>query len=273
MASFHLKPTFVVFIASTFILSYSFCHADSNLSRGSLCAQADNSTVGNSFQTNLNNIFHSLASNGPLNSCFYKTTAGKGSNKIYGFIQCRGDISARDCANCTGGHTCPKSKEVTVWFRWCFLRYSDEKFFGVSEPTRVTIFDNNDVDDPSVVSKGFSFMGALASTTPNQPLMFQTSVLEEGGKNETRYGMAQCTRDFSRSECGKCLNTRLVNFKDIINSNRRWEIYGMGCSMWYHDYQFYYNISTTASAGARKSGNGVVVGIPAFLMFTYLVVL
>ncbi|XP_059639531.1 uncharacterized protein LOC132281886 [Cornus florida] len=110
--------------------------------------------------------------------------------------------------------------------------------------------------------------------------MFQTSVLEVG-KSGKSYGMAQCTRDLSIFECGKCLNTSLVNSEDNIKSNREWEIFQKGCSMWYHDYQFY-NISTTVSAGARKSEHGVVarksehgvvVGILAFLMFTYLVVL
>ncbi|XP_059639524.1 cysteine-rich repeat secretory protein 38-like [Cornus florida] len=149
MGSFHLKPPFIVFIVSTLLLSYNFCHADRNVERGWTCSEPDNSTVGNSFQTKLNNILYSLASIVSHNSGFYKATAGKDFNEIYGLIQCRGDISAQDCTNCTGEsikvalHRCPESESVVVWFTWCFLRYSDETFFGVSEQYGLGTFDTN----------------------------------------------------------------------------------------------------------------------------------
>ncbi|KAF3961557.1 hypothetical protein CMV_013832 [Castanea mollissima] len=111
------------------MLSNSSCHADVNANTGLQCSKDDYSATENGFQTNLNNLFSSLV-NGALQNGFYKTTAGKNSNKVYGLIQCRGDISGNSCAGCTNNsitvalHDCPKSKEVWVWFRWCFLHYS-----------------------------------------------------------------------------------------------------------------------------------------------------
>ncbi|KAA8519955.1 hypothetical protein F0562_014135 [Nyssa sinensis] len=251
---FHFKAfNFILFAVSTLIfLSFSFCHGDINLSPGWQCSEADNSTSSNSFQTNLNKLLSSLSANVPLQNGFYKATAGQDSDKIYCLVQCRGDISANDCANCTKEsikialRDCSKSKMVAVWFRWCFLRYSNEKFFGVWEGSSMAI-SNDTFEDPSVISKGIAFMGGLASTAPNQPLMFQTSVLDVGQSGQ-RYGMAQCTRDMSRSECGKCLDGQLVSFGSTVEDKRGWELYGLSCSMWYHDFQFYSNITTVASA-------------------------
>ncbi|KAF3961558.1 hypothetical protein CMV_013832 [Castanea mollissima] len=101
------------------MLSNSSCHADVNANTGLQCSKDDYSATENGFQTNLNNLFSSLV-NGALQNGFYKTTAGKNSNKVYGLIQCRGDISGNSCAGCTNNsitvalHDCPKSKETAV---------------------------------------------------------------------------------------------------------------------------------------------------------------
>ncbi|GKV42330.1 hypothetical protein SLEP1_g49741 [Rubroshorea leprosula] len=85
---------------------------------------------------NLDNLLNQLGASGP-NSGFYKTTAGEKSDKIYGLVQCRGDVSAANCANCTSKSIAvalqdfPVSKTVKVWFTSCYLRYSDQPFFSV----------------------------------------------------------------------------------------------------------------------------------------------
>jgi hypothetical protein len=91
-------------------------------------------------------------------------------------------------------------------------------------------------------------MGGLASTAPNQPRMFQTAVLDVGQSGK-RYGMAQCSLDISRGDCGVCLDAQLASFRTTIGNKRWWETYGPSCFMWYHDYQFYFNISMSASEG------------------------
>ena len=236
---------------TTLMLSNSSCHADVNENTVLQCSKVYYSATENGFQTNLNNLFSSLV-NGALQNGFYKTTAGKNSNKVYGLVQCRGDKSGNSCAGCTNNsitvalHDCPKSKEVWVWFRWCFLHYSTEDFFGVMVDNSVALMNETDYDDLAVISNGLSFMSGLASTAPKQPLMFQTAVMDVGQSGK-RYGMAQCTRDISSIDCGKCLDAQLVTLRTILGSKRGWEIYGSSCFMWYHDFQFYSHISITAS--------------------------
>lgn len=232
------------------MLFYTLCFADINASVYWECSEAENNSTDDdiAFRTTLNNLLNSLAAEGADHNGFYKTTEGKRSNRVYGLVQCRGDISASDCANCTkqsitlASHDCSQSKNVKVWFNWCFLRYSDVGFFGVWDQTSVAKANDTNFDDPSVVSGGFSMMTELATTTSGLPLMFQTAVFD-AGQSGKRYGMAQCNRDISRSDCGKCLNDQLMTFRTTVGNKRGWEIYGSSCCMWYHDFQFYSNIS------------------------------
>ncbi|KAF8409474.1 hypothetical protein HHK36_005550 [Tetracentron sinense] len=250
-------------------------YADINVGAGWECSVAENFTAGNPFKTNRDNLLTSLASNGP-GTGFYKATSSRNSNKLYGLIQCRGDISAIDCANCTKEatqvalHDCPNSKMVQVWFKWCTLKYSNEKFFGTWDKSSVAITNGTDFEDPAVVSQGLVFMGRLASTAPYQPLMFQKAILEVGDKGK-RYGMVQCRRDLSRSDCEKCLDQELVTFGTTIESIRRWEIYGTSCNLLYDDYQFFFgNISMTASKGAKiYSWNGLGVAVMIVMMLIW----
>jgi len=99
---------------------------------GSLCSVSDNSTMDSEYHANLINLLNSLiATNGPTQNGFYKTTVGKGANKIYRLTQCWGDISATDCAPCIKNATmaresyCSDSEVPRMRFSWCWLQYSN----------------------------------------------------------------------------------------------------------------------------------------------------
>nr|TKR99014.1 hypothetical protein D5086_0000194030 [Populus alba] len=100
--------------------------------------------------------------------------------------------------------------------------------------------------------------------------MFYTAVLDVGQSGK-RYGMAQCTRDLSKSDCGKCLDFQLATYLNIVGNKRNWDIHGSSCSMWYYDYQFYFNYSTPAAKGGstRSSPHRVAIGM-AFPVLVFL---
>ncbi|XP_021894449.1 cysteine-rich repeat secretory protein 38-like [Carica papaya] len=216
------------------------------------CSVDDNSTSEISFINNLNNLWILLADNAAFNNGFYKTAVGNDSDKLYGLTQCRGDISAADCANCTresvkvAVEDCPRNTSWGVMF--------------------------NGTDHSSIGSKGLDFMTELATTAPEQPLLFQIAVLD-GGENGKRYGMAQCSRDLSKSNCSKCLEFRLEAERTENADKRGWEIYSSSCSMWYQDYQFYFNSLTAENDGGRRSSSedAVIVITMAVLMLLLIV--
>ncbi|XP_028095783.1 cysteine-rich repeat secretory protein 38-like [Camellia sinensis] len=244
---------FLILAVSIFMLSCTHSNGDINESKG--YQFSDNIALGDKFKSNLNNLFNSLSSNVAPNG-FYKSTFGKNSDKVYGLAQCRADISPANCTNCINEsinvalQNISNSNSVEVWFTWCFLRYSNKSFFGVWEKGSMGVTTDMGFDDAAVVPKGVAFMSGIASMAPNKPRMVEMSVLDVGQSGK-RYGMAQCRRDLSRSDCGKCLDDQLMSFTYSVEDKRGWEIYGMSCNRWYHDFQFYSNISITASAGVK----------------------
>ncbi|GKV44331.1 hypothetical protein SLEP1_g51524 [Rubroshorea leprosula] len=182
---------------------------------------------------NLDNFLNQLAEKGP-NSGFYKTTAGEKSDEVYCLVQCRKDVSAANCANCTNQsitvavQDCPKSKTVKVCFTWCYPRYSEQPFFSVGDKSSAAIYNCTDSDNPSVASQGFDFMNEFAAVAANQTLMLQAG-RPDVGHSGWRSGMVQCNRDISRASYSKCLDAQR------------------------HDYQFYFNISTSSNDGKLQN--------------------
>ncbi|MED6110814.1 hypothetical protein PIB30_046292 [Stylosanthes scabra] len=271
--SYYVVVLCVTSLFFVLVLPNGFCIADRNLQRGSECSAADHSVMEAEFETNLGSLLDSLASNVVGHHGFYQASVGKKNNKVYGEVLCRGDISANNCSNCISesvkfaSHNCPKSREVLVWFTWCFLRYSNESFFGVMESTAAAITNDTDLEDPSLVSEGLDVMSSLVVSAPEQPYMFQTLMMM--ALNRSRYGMVQCTRDISRTDCLACLKTQVTNFRNVIGNKRRWEIYGHNCFMWYNDYQFYSDVTPLLSDARRTSCVGIlaiVVTVVSFLL-------
>lgn len=114
----------------------------------------------------------------------------------------------------------------------------------------MALFNETDYEIPSVAPKGTVFMGELTTTAPEQPWMFQVAVLDVGESGK-RYGLAQCRRDISKSDCAECLDNQMATFSAMIGNKRGWQI-GSGCNSEYRDYQFYSNISDLANT--NRSG-------------------
>ncbi|OMO76700.1 hypothetical protein CCACVL1_15488 [Corchorus capsularis] len=231
------------------ILPLGISQLDSNEKyRWDCSSDADNST---SFKANLDTLLNSLTQNVALHSGFYKTTVGEYSDKIYGLVQCRADVSAENCANCTKQSVatalkeCSTSKSVQVWFTWCTLRYSNNKFFGVMDSSSSARLNFTNLENSSMILRGVSFMKGVASAAATQRLRFNASVFDAGQFGK-RYGMAQCIRDISKGDCSKCLESPLETFT-LLEDKRNWEVHGTSCSMWYHDYQFFSNISISTN--------------------------
>ncbi|KAK0579194.1 hypothetical protein LWI29_022597 [Acer saccharum] len=196
MLNFKEVLIWFVICSNSMLLFYSTCcNVDINASAGLECSKADKSIFEDEFQTNLKKLLNSLVAEAPYRNGFYESREGKDSNKVYGIVQCIGDVFVADCVNCTKEsisialHDCSKSKHVKVWLKWCFLRYLDEDFIGVLDRSSMAHTNETNLDDPSVSQRGFSMMTGLVATTHKQPLMFKTAMLDAGDKGK-RYGMA-----------------------------------------------------------------------------------
>ncbi|KAG5516583.1 hypothetical protein RHGRI_037337 [Rhododendron griersonianum] len=120
---------------------------------------ATNST----YHTNLKTLLSGLSSNSNSSIGFYNFTAGSSSPDVaYGLFICRGDVSAavcRDCVAYAAGDVvkqCPRSKQVTIWYDECILRYSNVSSFSTLDTSFRLILRN-----PQNVTNSTSFRDAL----------------------------------------------------------------------------------------------------------------
>ncbi|CAL1397712.1 unnamed protein product [Linum trigynum] len=252
--------------------------ADVNQVTGWSCSGPKNATLDAESQANLDTLLKSLADKAPKNNGFSQTHAGKADRRLYGLAQCRGDVSAADCRHClrnatwTSSAQCGARREGIVWLRWCLLRYSDAIFFGTWDRAGIAkVNQTTPLEDPNVVPRGVDLMNGLAGTAPRHVSMFDTNAVDVGPL-ERRFGMAQCTRDVDPAGCRECLVAQLETFRARIGNRRGWEIYGSSCSLWYHDYRFYFDSVTTNQGGRRYSANWfrTVVIVMAFLLHCYI---
>ncbi|XP_058198498.1 uncharacterized protein LOC131314017 [Rhododendron vialii] len=237
---------------------------------------APNST----YRTNLNTLLSNLSSNSNASNGFYKSTAGSSPPDIaYGLFLCRGDVSAvvcRDCVVYATGDTvqrCPGSKQVTIWYDECMLRYSNESM------------------TPSILSVP-GIGGALLTNTQNVTNATRLNeVLEEvmtnitdrassddSGKKfataeanyssvQSVYGLAQCTPDLSDSDCNNCLRNCISQFPSCCDAKRGGRVLFRSCNVRYEMYLFY-NASAAPLPPSPvvppppgRKGNAITIGL------------
>ncbi|CAN0912710.1 Cysteine-rich repeat secretory protein 55 [Linum grandiflorum] len=258
-----------LYITTSFLaLLYGYTQADVNQVMGWSCSGPKNTTIlDRKYQTPLETLLDSLAKQAPLQNGFYQNDVGNHDKRLYGLVQCRGDISARNCKSCilnatsaSVGKGCASNNDVMIWLRWCFLRYSNKSFYGTWDGTGIAeAKETTPFEDPGVVSQGVELMNELSVTTPRRASMFETRMIDLGPKSGKRYGMAQCTRDMDVEGCARCLKTQLATFRTTIGNKRGWEIYGSTCSLWYHDYQFYFNSTSVPGSSEGQTSFRVFV--------------
>ncbi|GJU94160.1 cysteine-rich repeat secretory protein 38-like protein [Tanacetum coccineum] len=232
------------------LIMAGFGYVESITGSGYQCSQAENSTVNTVYQANVRNLLDSLVTNAPLQDGFFNTSVGDGSDQVYGLGWCRADVSPEACSECLSSsiskplEDCPDRKDMAIWTSLCNLRYSNKSFFGKRwTNSSSATYGVKRLDDPSVFSQGFSMMESIAKNVSSQPLMFGTGAINVG-ENGGRYGMGQCSRDLSKSECENCLEGLLTNYHTYVLNQTAWEMQGVSCGMWYDDVRFYDNNAT-----------------------------
>ncbi|XP_027362520.1 cysteine-rich receptor-like protein kinase 10 [Abrus precatorius] len=178
-------------------------------------------TPNSSFHNNLKLVLELLSSNNASKTGFYNTSVGEGSNKVYAQALCRGDITnSTVCKECVEKasqdimNEC-KSEDAIIWYELCQVRYSFQMFFSSMVYTGKYPKQNDqekNVSDPvrfdellMYLMKNISYDAAF-NPAKN---MFASGEIDFPGK-KTIYGLVQCTRDISETDCNSCLNSALT---------------------------------------------------------------
>ncbi|OMO64905.1 hypothetical protein COLO4_31718 [Corchorus olitorius] len=252
MGNFAVSSAMISLILRLFLLSMEV----SSNPLSSFCSDntADIYTVNSTFENNLKQLLESLPSNTAATSGFYNTSVGNGADQVYGKALCRGDVNTLTCQNCVQNGSqdilglCNKTKEAIVWYDQCQVHYSSQKFSSI---------DNGEYPDPEsnkletdISDDLEDFKDVLELLVTNITTNATTSVLKlfgfgkvESENDEYVYGLAQCTRDISGSECTDCLNFAVEDLKSCCYSRTGGSALRRNCNVRFQMHQFDNNAS------------------------------
>ncbi|GJN08271.1 hypothetical protein PR202_ga26177 [Eleusine coracana subsp. coracana] len=224
---------------------------------GSYCAGT--SFAGNSKAVaSINYVLADLVASASTGGGFATSSAGKGDKVIYGLAQCRGDVSASDCAACLADaakqlpSTCSYSADARIWYDYCFVRYANNAgFIGQADTEAGVILVNTQaMDDGKAFEKAVGkVMGKVTA---------QAAAAGSGGLGRDKeqytpfvsvYGLAQCTRDLAPLACAQCLSTAVSRFGQYCGAQEGCQINYSSCRVRYEIYPFYFPLVAGGGGG------------------------
>jgi hypothetical protein len=193
--------------------------------------------------------------------------AGEGPDRVYGTMLCRGDSTGPDCSrrlrealgtvygNATGA--CALHRDVAIYSELYQLRFSNQGFLSnfSNSPEWVDITNPDTV--PHAAATRFDelvteLLGALADAAARRPDRFAAGDAPwswSREKEQTVYGLAQCTRDMPPELCRSCLEGILTERRQTIGG----AVFGARCTLRYEmDLQFFNNTGNSKMLSLRK---------------------
>ncbi|KAK7324775.1 hypothetical protein VNO77_28609 [Canavalia gladiata] len=210
------------------------------------CSNSENFAAHSPYESNLKTLINSLIYKTPSTGFGVGSVGQYQNQKAYGLALCRGDVSASECKTCVSEATkeilnrCQYNKGATVWYDNCMFKYLDTDFFGkIDNTSKFYLLNVQNVSDPAT----FNYMtkellSLLAYKASMIPKMYATGELKIGGESEKIYGLTQCTRDLSSSECKKCLDDAISKLPNCCDGKEGGRVVGGSCNVRYEIYPF-----------------------------------
>ncbi|XP_057450308.1 cysteine-rich receptor-like protein kinase 15 isoform X2 [Lotus japonicus] len=226
-------------------------------------------TPNSSFHKNLKLLMESLSSNTASKTGFYNTSVGEGRDKVYGQALCRGDItnSTMVCQQCIQKasqdimNRC-SSEDAMIWYEFCQVRYSFQMFFSRSVYTGKYPQQNDqekNVSDPIRFEQHVTYlMNNLSDEAAFNPAknMFAAGEIRSPGKRTIVYGLVQCTRDMSGTDCSSCLSSALTELTTCCSRREGGIIVSRNCNVRFDLSKFFNTSSAYLLTYPTSKGGG-----------------
>ncbi|KAH7686139.1 Non-specific serine/threonine protein kinase protein [Dioscorea alata] len=208
-------------------ITKSYCSSDDFPASNSLNATAQ-----------LESLLSSLTVQAPAFNGFYNTSEGEDRNKIYGLALCRGDLQNKtdDCQSCLQDasksivEACPNKTQAVEWYEKCFVRYSNQNFFGKVDTDGVQLLCGvNQLSAEASIATVNLALGLINDTVNNQ--MFVGAGEEEISNSLKGYVLLQCTRDLSKEGCTQCLQRGVSQVSRECNQTNGWRYLSGSCTL------------------------------------------
>ncbi|XP_045813115.1 cysteine-rich receptor-like protein kinase 7 [Trifolium pratense] len=222
---------------------------DSSFFLNKFCSP-DLTKSNSNFHDNLIKLLSSLSSKAISNTEFYNPIIGTNpSDSIYGMFMCRGDVDSQLCHECIGNATqhlsseCSLSKQASIWYNECTVRYSNDSFFSVVDMMPGFYMCNtvNFSNTKSFTPFLFSTMNLIADEAASDKKKFATN--ERVFEFQTLYCLAQCTSDLSSKVCGTCLRSAINQLPIHCDGKLGGRFLYPSCNVRYELYPFYRSIN------------------------------
>ncbi|XP_030516549.2 cysteine-rich repeat secretory protein 38-like [Rhodamnia argentea] len=204
------------------------------------CSTSRNFTVNSPYESNLNKLTSFLYTKTPSSGF------GLGSiSHVYGLVLCRGDTSPLECKACMADAGAeirrrrPLNKGAVIWYDKCMFKYLDANFFGqIDNANRFASFNVNNVSNPAVFNRAVKgLLTGLVEEAYTMPKLYATGEAGLAGKMKL-YGLVQCTRDLSATQCKQCLESAISALPICCDGKEGGRVIGGSCSFRYEIYPF-----------------------------------
>ncbi|RZC89369.1 hypothetical protein C5167_029272 [Papaver somniferum] len=177
---------------------------------------------------------------------------GENPDTVYGSLHCREDVAPAICSACVQraaeevgkDSMCPNSKKAIMYYNGCVLRYSDKYYFTImQEKPAVPLNNQNNVSNPaSYLTLVTGLLDGLVieavTNTSSSPSLFSTGTANYTREN-TVYGMVQCTPDLTPSTCATCVRSAMKLIPRYFYGKRGARVLSPSCTFIYEIYPFY----------------------------------
>ncbi|KAK9133579.1 hypothetical protein Scep_013107 [Stephania cephalantha] len=141
---------------------------------------------------------------------------------------------------------CPNGKRAFVRFENCILRYSDVPFFSRVETSPIRLLGNgNNASNADVLNKQVDgLMNRLTTNAASNPSLFGRGIANYTNSDSV-YGMVQCTRDLSETDCLSCLQQMIRGLNSCCRGQNGARVTCASCTIRYEVYSFFDLLSLT----------------------------
>ncbi|KAJ8425664.1 hypothetical protein Cgig2_015332 [Carnegiea gigantea] len=233
------SPKAIAYFLSLLSIIFSLQKAHAADPLGYSCLSPNNFTSGSPYELNLIKLIGRLYLKTPPIG-YGEASVGRHPDQTYGLGLCRGDISSWACLDCltkAGPEAlklCPGTKGAVIWYDECMVKYMDQDFFGqIDTSVAVYLWNGNNVSAPLGLfnQKSYELLGQLADEASMGPKRYASGHTEVGYGNDTIYGLAQCTRDLSSSDCKKCLSNEINQLPNCCEGKQGGRVLGESCNV------------------------------------------
>ena len=134
---------------------------------------------------------------------------------------------------------CPYNKGAIIWYDNCLLKYLNTDFFHqIDNQNKFFMWNVKNVSNPTTFNnKTKELLSKLAKEASISPKLYEVGELELSESNKL-YGLVQCTRDLSNSECFTCLDTAIGELHLYSDGKEGGRVVGGSCNIRYKIYPF-----------------------------------